>query len=177
MRSIKFTALLSFITLLLFTIASAQTKQTSSADKKFVKEAAEGGMAEVQLGQLAVKNASSESVKQFGQRMIDDHSKANDKLKSIATSKEITLPTEPSAKDREVKDHLAKLSGKQFDEAYMSDMLKDHRTDIAEFQHESTAGSDPQIKGFAKETLPTLKSHLSQAEKVAPSTKMTQGTH
>jgi putative membrane protein len=136
----------------------------SSADAKFVKEAADGGMAEVELGQLAVEKASSEDVKKFGQRMVDDHGKANDKLKEIASTKGIELPQEPSAKHKATKDRLSKLSGTSFDKAYMADMLKDHKMDIAAFTRESTAGQDPDVKSFASDTLPTLQDHLKNAE-------------
>jgi len=138
----------------------------TSADQKFVKEAADGGMAEVELGQLAVEKASNDDVKKFGQRMVDDHGKANDKLKEIASSKGIDLPAEPSAKHKATKERLSKLSGAEFDRAYMADMLKDHKTDIAMFNRESASGRDPDVKSFASDTLPTLKDHLKQAESV-----------
>jgi putative membrane protein len=146
---------------------SMQSKDLSAADQKFVKDAAQGGMAEVQLGQLATERASSDAVKQFGQRMVNDHSQANDKLKELAASKGVALPQEPSAKDRATKERLTKLSGKQFDHAYMEDMLKDHKADIAEFQHEGRSGHDSQVKEFASGTLPTLEDHLKAAEKIS----------
>ena len=96
-------------------VAMAQSKDLSAADQKFVNEAAQGGIAEVQLGQLATEKASSDAVKQFGQRMVNDHSQANDKLKELASSKGVTLPQEPSARDRATKERLSKLSGEQFD--------------------------------------------------------------
>jgi putative membrane protein len=147
----------------------------SSADQKFVKEAAEGGQAEVELGQLAVQKASNEDVKKFGQRMIDDHSKANEKLKEVASNKGITLPSEPNAKQKATKARLSKLSGDQFDKAYMKDMLKDHKQDIAEFQNESNTGHDADIKNFASSTLPTLEDHLKNAENIAPKVMQAKG--
>src|SRR5207302_11467093 len=110
---------------------------TTVADKTFVKKAAAGGLAEVELGQLATEKASSEDVKKFGQRMVDDHGKANDQLKQVASEEHITLPEGLSAKDKATKDRLEKLSGAQFDRAYMRDMVKDHRQDVAEFEHAS----------------------------------------
>jgi putative membrane protein len=153
------------------TLATAQDNSSSmkpssaksSTDVKFVKEAADGGMAEVELGQLAVEKASNEEVKKFGQRMVDDHGKANDKLKEIASSKGIELPQEPSAKHKAIKERLSKLSGTDFDHAYMADMLKDHKMDIAAFTHESTSGKDAEVKSFASDTLPTLQDHLKNA--------------
>jgi putative membrane protein len=143
----------------------------SATDKKFVRDAAQGGLAEVELGKLATEKASNEDVKKFGQRMVDDHSKANDELKQIASSQGITLPDHLNAQDRALKDRLSKLSGAEFDRVYMQSMVKDHKADIAEFQHESNSGTDTAVKNFASNTLPTLQSHLQEAEKVAPETR------
>lgn len=131
----------------------------SSADKKFVMEAAQGGMAEVKLGQLATQKASSDQVKQFGQKMIDDHTKANDELKSLAERKGITLPTDMDSKDQSRYDRLNKLSGAEFDRAYMREMERDHGKDVAEFKRESQRGSDPELKDWASKTLSTLQEH------------------
>ncbi len=139
----------------------------ASADSKFIKEAAEGGMAEVQLGQLAQQKASSQEVKDFGSRMVADHSKANDKLKDIASKQGVTMPTELSMKDRLLHKRLSGLSGADFDRAYMEAMVKDHKADIAEFQKEAESGKDPMVKDFASQTLPTLKEHLQMAERAA----------
>jgi putative membrane protein len=147
---------------------------TMSPDQKFVRDAAEGGMAEVALGKLAVQKASNQEVKSFGQRMVEDHSKANDQLKQIAENKGITLPEKLDAKDRALKMRLSKLSGDSFDHAYMESMVKDHRQDVADFQKESASGSDPDVKQFATQTLPTLQQHLQQAESIAPNTKMSR---
>jgi putative membrane protein len=140
-------------------------------DKKFVHDAAEGGLAEVELGKLAAEKGSSENVKKFGQRMVDDHSRANDELKEIASAKGINLPTEVSAKDKVLKERLSKLNGPSFDQAYMENMVKDHKKDVADFARESSAGGDTQVKQFAAKTLPTLKDHLKEAEGIAPNTK------
>jgi putative membrane protein len=145
---------------------------TMSADKKFMRDAAQGGMAEVELGKLATEKASSDDVKRFGQRMVDDHSKANDELKQIASSEGVTLPDTLNAKDKALKVRLSKLSGENFDRAYMESMVKDHKKDVADFQKESASGSDPQVKQFASKTLPTLQDHLQQAQSIAPNTKM-----
>jgi putative membrane protein len=143
---------------------SAEKKGGSAGDTAFVREAAMGGMAEVELGRLASEKASSPDVKQFGDRMVTDHGKANDELKQLAQQKNITLPTELGPKDKATRDRLAKLSGAAFDKAYMTDMVADHRKDVAAFQHESTAGKDSDVKSWAGKTLPTLKDHLKMAE-------------
>lgn len=150
---------------------SNSMSKMSAADKKFVRAAAQGGMAEVELGKLATEKASSDDVKKFGQRMVDDHTKANDELKQVASSEGVQLPEKLDAKDTMTKERLSKLSGAEFDRAYMSDMVKDHTQDVADFQRESNSGTDPAVKDFASKTLPTLQDHLSQARQIAPSTR------
>ena len=139
-------------------------KSGGGGDKLFVMNAAKGGLAEVDLGQLAADKGSSDEVKKFGQRMVADHSKANDELKSLAQQKNITLPTALDPKDKAAHDRLAKLSGAAFDRAYMQHMLADHRKDVNEFKHESTMGKDPDVKAWASKTLPTLEDHLKLAQ-------------
>ncbi|HKV78179.1 MAG TPA: DUF4142 domain-containing protein [Candidatus Sulfotelmatobacter sp.] len=157
-------------------MSSKESAGTTTTDTAFVKKAARGGLAEVELGQLAVQKASSEEVKKFGQRMVDDHSKANDQLKQVAAQEHIDLPQAPSAKDKATKARLEKLSGEQFDKAYMSDMVKDHQKDVAEFEHESKTAKDPTVKSFAQQTLPTLRQHLKEAEKIAPKQQQAERT-
>src|SRR3954471_2797640 len=102
-------------------------------DAAFAKEAAVGGMAEVELGNLGRERASSADVKQFADRMVTDHSKANDELKQWAQQKSVTLPSELDAKHKATRDRLGKLSGAAFDKAYMHEMLMDHQQDVAAF--------------------------------------------
>ena len=144
--------------------SSSSSGQLSQADKTFVKKAAEGGLAEVQLGQLAAQKGNSDRVKQFGQRMVDDHTKANDQLKSVAQQKGVQLPTDLDAKDKALKDKLSNLSGDQFDHMYMQHMVQDHKKDVAEFQKEANSGKDQDVKNFAQQTLPTLQDHLKMAQ-------------
>lgn len=154
---------------------SSRTKsKTSTSDKTFIKKAAEGGIAEVQLGKLAAEKATNPDVKQFGQRMVDDHAKANDQLKQVAEKDDVRLPDHPSAAELAQKDRLEKLSGAQFDKAYMADMLKDHRQDVAEFRTEAKSAHDPDLKSFVEQTLPTLEDHLKTAESVAPKVEGSQ---
>ena len=136
----------------------------AGSDQHFVMEAAKGGLAEVELGKLASDKASSDQVKQFGKRMVDDHSKANDELKSLAQSKNITLPTSVDPKDKAFEDRLSKLSGEQFDRTYMQHMLTDHRKVANAFRTESQSGKDAEIKAWAAKTLPTIEEHLKQAQ-------------
>ena len=148
--------------------SSTMKSQLNMADRKFVKDAAQGGMAEVELGQLAVEKASSDDVKKFGQRMVEDHSKANDNLKQLATRKGVHVAQQLSAKDKATKARLSKLSGDQFDKAYMSNMVRDHKKDVSEFKRETESAKDPDVKNFATSVLPTLEDHLKQAQSLAP---------
>jgi putative membrane protein len=165
----KLTSIVS-ITLLAGTALFAQdptSKSTPMKDQAFAKTAAAGGMAEVQLGQLAAKNGESEKVKAFGQKMADDHSKANDELKNVAAQKNLALPSSVTPKDQALMDKLSKMSGSAFDKAYISAMVKDHEKDVSDFKHEANSGQDSDLKAFAAKTLPTLKSHLDMAKDAA----------
>ena len=149
----------------------------SSGDRKFMEKAAEGGMAEVKLGQLASQKASADQVKQFGQRMVDDHGKANDQLKQLASTKNVTLPTDLDKSTQREYDKLSKLSGADFDREYMKHMVSDHKKDISEFKSESNKAKDADLKQFASSTLPTLQEHLTlaqSAEQVAKNEGKTQ---
>jgi putative membrane protein len=148
--------------------AAKPASKLSLADQRFIKEAVQGGMSEVELGQLAVEKGSSEEVRKFGQQMVDDHTKANDRLKELATSKGINLPKTPNVTQKATKSRLAKLSGEQFDKAYVADMLRDHKRDVAAFQTESNLAHDVDVKNFATLTLPTVRDHLKEAESMAP---------
>lgn len=162
-------AVLGMLTVSEAAFAQDQTKKSAKggADQKFATEAAQGGMAEVQMGQLAKDKASSDAVKQFGQRMIDDHTKANDQFKSIASQEGITLPADIGPKHQAAYDRLSKLSGTAFDQAYMKHMVMDHKEDVADFKKEAASGHNAAIKKFASDTLPTLQSHLQMAQDTA----------
>jgi putative membrane protein len=144
-------------------IAGLAAAPLLAADDTFASKAARGGMAEVELGKLAVEKASSDAVKKFGQRMVDDHGKANDELKTLAASKKITLPSEPAPEEKGLHARLMKLSGPAFDQAYMKAMVSDHVKDVNEFKVESKSGKDPDLKAWAAKTLPTLEEHLKLA--------------
>ncbi len=135
-------------------------------DAEFAQRAAEANLAEVKLGNLAEQKGTTETVKDFGKRMVADHSKAEDTLKTVAATNQITLPTALDAKDQAICDQLSKLSGEAFDRAYARDMLRDHRNDVAEFRDEASDGKDAAIKNFASRTLPTLETHLKLAHEM-----------
>ena len=169
-----FSFLLADICLLvLFVVPFLTLGQSSSSamapDAKFAADAAQGGMAEVKLGQLAEQNGSSDAVKAFGRRMVQDHSKAGDELKQAAQTAGITLPADISSKDQSMYDELAKLKGAAFDRAYARMMVHDHEEDVKEFQKESQSGQNEQIRSFATKTLPTLQEHLQQARQMQQS--------
>jgi putative membrane protein len=140
---------------------------TRTPDQIFLRQAAQGNLAEIQLGELAQKNGSSQVVKQFGQRMVTDHTNLIDKVKSLASSKGFTLPISPSAKDQATYRTLASKTGSDFDKAYITDMINDHTHDINDFEQESNSGADPDIRALASQALPTLQVHLRQAENAA----------
>ncbi len=146
---------------------AAADKNLAKEDKKFLNDAANGGMMEVQLGQLAEQKATSPDVKNFGARMVTDHGKANDELKKIAGQKGATLPGKLESKLKSNVERLTKLSGGDFDKKYMHEMVKDHTKDVAEFRDATTKVKDPDLSAFAAKTLPTLEDHLKQAKDIA----------
>jgi putative membrane protein len=133
-------------------------------DADFAVEAADGGMLEVQLGQLAQSNGSSAQVKEFGKMMVDEHSKANDELKALAQQKGITLPATLSEKCQKKFNDLAEKKGADFDKEYIDMMVKDHKDDIDEFKKEADKGEDADLKSWASAKLPTLQHHLEVAQ-------------
>ncbi|PYJ51906.1 MAG: DUF305 domain-containing protein [Verrucomicrobia bacterium] len=131
---------------------AGKSSSLSAKDKTFIHKAAKGGMMEVAMGNLAAQNGQSDGVKSFGKRMVTDHSKANEELKSIAAKKGVKLPSkEPSGKWSS-------------DKAYMDMMVKDHEKDLAEFQEEASTGTDPDVKKFAEDTAKVVQEHLDLAK-------------
>ena len=140
----------------------------SAQDRDFLMDAAIGGLEEVELGHWAAQKGTSEAVKQFGQRMVDDHGKANAELATLASSKGITLPTTLDEKHQKDVSKITKLSGAEFDRAYSKMMLSDHKKDVAAFEKQSQKGADADLKAFATKTLPTLQEHLQMATALNP---------
>lgn len=129
----------------------------------FVKEAAQGGMAEVELGQLAVQRAQDPDIKQFAQRMIDDHARANAALKQLAQQKKWKLPTDMSSKQKMIYNSLHDKAGADFDREYAKMMVEDHDHDLKMFEAYSEHGKDADVKTFASSTVPTLRDHQQMA--------------
>jgi putative membrane protein len=145
--------------------------QDQNKDHKFVTEAAEGGLMEVKLGELAIKNAKRDKVKALGQYMVTDHTKANNALKAIAASKGISLPAALGKNGQKEYDKLSGKMGDDFDKAYTDLMVKDHKKDIELFKKESEKGEDREFKDFATKTLPTLEHHLHMAKEACDDVK------
>ena len=148
----------------------------SAAGRKFMADAAMGGMAEVEAGQLAATKATREEVKAFGERMVKDHGMANEELKRIASAKGVELPVQLDRKHRSELERLSKLDGAEFDRAYMKHMVEDHKKDVAAFRKAARGLKDAEVKQFASSTLPTLEDHLRVAESVAGAAKATSAT-
>jgi putative membrane protein len=136
-------------------------------DATFFKKAAEAGIAEVSAGEQAVQKADNQKVKDFGQMMVTDHTKANDELKSLAATKNVTLPTTPSVGLAAQKTKLDVLTGGAYDKSYIEGQIKDHEEVISLFRKESASGQDADAKAWAKKMLPALEKHLKAARQIA----------
>jgi putative membrane protein len=150
------------------------TTSTMAVDKDcsdFMVKAADGGMEEVQMGKLANEKATNQRVKNFGQMMVDDHSKAGDELKSLASQKNVTLPASMSDDHQKDMDDLNKKKGKDFDKSYMKMMVSDHEKDISEFEKAAKNATDGDLKAWADKTLPVLRKHLDSAKAINSSLK------
>jgi putative membrane protein len=145
---------------------SSRAQTVNDADQQFMKEAATGGMAEVDLGRLAARKGKNAQVRSFGNRMVRDHSKANVELKSLARRKKIALPTSLTDEQKNEKANLMKLAGAEFDREYMRMMVEDHDKDVAAFQQKSSDAGDADLKAFVTKTLPVLQTHQKMAHDI-----------
>jgi putative membrane protein len=139
--------------------ASSAKSILSAQDRSFANTAAAAGLAEVQDGQLAISKGNS-TVKKLGSQMVDDHTKANHELASLASSDGLVLPDSMTPSDTATHAKLEGLSGASFDSTYLKGQHLAHEQAIKLFETEASAGSDPGLKTFATNTLPTLKMHL-----------------
>jgi putative membrane protein len=161
------TCALSAVVLLCPLAFSQNTTTASASDKKFVHSALEGGNAEVKLGQLAAQKGNSEDVKQFGQKMVDDHTKMGEQMKQVAQQEGINVPDGIPAKAKALETKLNSLSGDAFDKAYIKAMVQDHRKDLSEFKKEASSGNDTSIKDAANQGSQIISQHLQMAEQIA----------
>jgi putative membrane protein len=136
-------------------------------DASFMRQAAADGLAEIQMGQLALHRTSSAPVRELAQRIVDDHTKANTELAAIAERLSVTLPTAPMPMQKQAAEKLRAASDAAFDQAYANEMVKDHRTAIKLFGMHSEHAADSGLRQFASATLPVLKTHLQMAEQIA----------
>lgn len=157
------------------TASGSTATSINHADSAFLQKAAQGNLAEVETGQLAVQQALNPQVQRFGERMVQDHSQANDKLKTVAENAGVQLPTEPSHAEMQEMSKLKSLSGQQFDAAYARAALKDHHKDVKEYEHVAKTAKNPEVRAYAEQMLPTLKDHLAQAERL-PANSGASGT-
>ncbi len=144
---------------------NSNTRMSAESHEDFMHEAAQGGMAEVEMGKLAAQKAQNAEVKKFGQMMVTDHTKANEELKGIASKKSVPLPVDVGAHKASM-DKLNGLSGAEFDRAYVELMVADHEKTIALFQTQADRGTDAEVKAFAAKTLPTLKKHAESIQAI-----------
>lgn len=142
------------------------SNQLTKQDLNFAKEAATGGMAEVELGKLAQQNAQDDQVKQFATKMTQDHGQANQQLQQIASQKGLELPQQLDKKHQQLMDKLSKLQGAAFDRAYMAAMVKDHNEDVKAFRHAAQTAKDADLKQFAAQTLQVIEQHDQLAKNV-----------
>jgi putative membrane protein len=142
-------------------VPSANAATTvSMADTNFILAAAQGGMTEVKLGELAATNGMRADVKEFGQMMVKDHTAINDDLKTLAMQKNVTLPDSLDARHQAMVDKMAALTGSEFDDAYIKGMIEAHQKDAKAFKAESAATQDADIKSFLDKSIPVVEAHL-----------------
>ena len=145
----------------------ADTGSAQMQDKVFLHKAAAGGMAEIQFGQLAAEKGNSAEVKQFGQKMVDDHTKLNDQMKPIADQLGVMAPKHLGKAEQAEYDKLSSLSGDAFDQEYITDMVKDHRKDLHEFRMEESATTNPDLKAAIGQAEPVISQHLHMIQGIA----------
>jgi putative membrane protein len=145
----------------------AMAQAPTDADKHFVRDAIEGGNGEVQLGQLAQQKAASPDVKEFGQKMVTDHTRLGEQMKTVAGNIGMTVPSGTSVGGKATAAELKLLSGDSFDKAYIKAMVKGHRDDLQAFQKEATTGFSPEVRNAAKKGAGVVQHHLEMAEQIA----------
>ena len=145
---------------------AADPTDPNKTDKKFVEEASGAGLTEVRFSELALKTSTDANVLKFAQMMVDDHSKANDALSKLATTKGLAPATDiPDGKKKDL-EKLGKLTGVKFDQSYAKTMVSDHKDAVKLFTKEGKSGAAPDLKTFAEDTLPTLQHHSDMAEQL-----------
>jgi putative membrane protein len=147
--------------------------QPTPVDRMFVSKAMQGSMAEVQLGQMTLQKSNNPQVKEFAQRMIDDHTKLNEQMKPVAQQLGVTPPDQVSKGDRKTMAKLQALSGPAYDQAYIKDMVKDHQQDLNDFQMEASSGQGQTAKDAASQGSKVIAQHLQMAQQMAKDQNVT----
>lgn len=157
---------------------SPTTPSLSQFDREFMVEAAQGGMAEVEFGKIARQKASSNIVKEYARRMVVEHTQANNKLKALAQQKGVILPTTIGEKNQDLLQDLSELSGAKFDREYMKKAgVESHEEQAKLFERQVQRGQDPQVKGFAAQTLPLVQKHLQHAQEIIEGRSTSSNRH
>jgi len=151
----------------------SQMNQQAENDQDFLRKALDGGAAEVQLGQLAQQKSTSDDVKQFAQKMVDDHTQMDKQIEPLAKQMGVPGSKGPSKKDKQLMAKLETLSGPEFDQEYIKAMVKDHRQDLKEFKEEAQLTQNPYVKKAATEGSALISEHLQQIEQVAQAHSVT----
>jgi len=166
MTRVLYTVLFGVACAILTVARADDTAKKADTDQHFAKKAAAGGLAEVNLSKIAMKQTSNTAVKRFATHMVKDHTKANSELIKLANSKKVSVATTMDAEHQKLEKKLLNLKGAEFDRAYMAGQVKDHKETIALFEKEAKDGKDDDFRAWAKKTLPTLRDHLKMATKV-----------
>jgi putative membrane protein len=153
------------------TTDTSNTASIQLADSVFIAKAAAGGMAEVELGNLALAKTTNSSIKDFANMMVTDHTKANEELMAMAKNKSFTLADSLDGEHKAKADNLRNLSGTAFDKAYMATMVEDHQKTLELMRTEASTGVDANLKDFAAKTAPVVQTHLEHAQKLQSSLK------
>jgi len=167
----------------LFTLAAALPSATAATDSppqttaSFLHHAAEGQQSEIDLGQLAVQKAGNEQVKQFAARMIEDHTKARQEVQQLASKGGIPLPSQLGGSHKELAKQLSKLSGKEFDRAYITAMLREHGNEMKALEQHALVEKNLEVRQWAAGAVPVVKEHLTMANTIASSLGITAGHH
>jgi putative membrane protein len=162
MRHRQYAFSLAAVALLLAGCASKQGTKTSSQTpgERFMIQAAQANLAEIEAGHLATERAQSPDVRQFGSRMVRDHTQANEQLLRLAEERNVSLPQQPDESHQKLTQELSNLQGADFDRAYMRAMVEDHQHDVSEFEQQAESLEDPELRAWAAQTVPTLRDHV-----------------
>jgi putative membrane protein len=155
--------------------AAGAQKQESLEPKDFLKEAAQCNMMELKLSKLAAQRAQNPSLKQFAERLVQDHAKADKELKQLAERKGVSIPSDLEEKHQKHVEHFSSLSGEEFDKAFAKHMVKDHKKEVARYEKVAEKATDPELQSFARNALPALRTHLQMARQFAPDTEQAEG--